>query len=71
MEKSNYNEDLHREVIGMVNCAEAHQNYLTIGMKAPDFSAETTFGPCKLSEYTGKWLVFFSHPGDFTPVFYI
>lgn len=25
-------------------------------------------GNIKLSDYKGKWLVFFSHPGDFTPV---
>lgn len=41
---------------------------LKIGMKAPDFSATTTFGPLKISDYEGRWLVFFSHPGDFTPV---
>lgn len=39
-----------------------------IGQKAPDFEATTTFGPRKLSDYKGKWLVLFSHPGDFTPV---
>lgn len=41
---------------------------LNIGMSAPDFSAVTTFGIIKLSDYIGKWVVFFSHPGDFTPV---
>lgn len=41
---------------------------LHIGMKAPDFYATTTFGPLKLSDYVGKWVVFFSHSGDFTPV---
>jgi peroxiredoxin (alkyl hydroperoxide reductase subunit C) len=35
---------------------------------APDFSANTTQGPRKLSDYRGRWLVLFSHPGDFTPV---
>jgi peroxiredoxin (alkyl hydroperoxide reductase subunit C) len=35
---------------------------------APEFSAKTTHGPKKLSDYKGKWLVLFSHPGDFTPV---
>lgn len=25
-------------------------------------------GNVKLSDYKGKWIVFFSHPGDFTPV---
>ena len=39
-----------------------------IGQKAPDFEATTTFGPRNLNDYKGKWLVFFSHPGDFTPV---
>lgn len=39
-----------------------------LGSKAPDFSANTTFGPIKLSDYKGKWVVLFSHPGDFTPV---
>ena len=39
-----------------------------IGQHAPDFDAITTYGNKKLSDYQGKWLVFFSHPGDFTPV---
>lgn len=39
-----------------------------IGEKAPNFEAITTFGKIKLEDYKGKWLVFFSHPGDFTPV---
>ena len=39
-----------------------------IGQKAPDFDAITTYGNKKLSDYEGKWLVLFSHPGDFTPV---
>lgn len=39
-----------------------------IGQYAPDFEAETTMGKVKLSDYRGKWLVLFSHPGDFTPV---
>ena len=39
-----------------------------IGQKAPDFEAVTTFGKVKLDDYKGKWLILFSHPGDFTPV---
>ena len=39
-----------------------------IGQKAPDFDAITTMGDVSLNGYSGKWLVLFSHPGDFTPV---
>jgi peroxiredoxin (alkyl hydroperoxide reductase subunit C) len=40
-----------------------------IGDKAPDFTANTTHGPIKFSDYNkGKWVVMFSHPADFTPV---
>lgn len=39
-----------------------------IGEKAPEFEAETTLGKIKLEDYLGKWLILFSHPGDFTPV---
>lgn len=40
----------------------------SLGAKAPNFKANTTFGPIQLSDYKGKWVVLFSHPGDFTPV---
>ncbi len=39
-----------------------------LGQKAPDFSGISTFGNVSLSDYKGKWLILFSHPGDFTPV---
>ncbi len=39
-----------------------------IGEFAPEFEAITTMGDIKLSDYKGKWLILFSHPGDFTPV---
>ena len=39
-----------------------------IGMFAPDFEADSTMGKINLSKYRGKWVVLFSHPGDFTPV---
>ncbi|WAC25082.1 peroxiredoxin [Blastomonas sp. SL216] len=41
---------------------------LRIGDVAPDFSARTTQGIRRLGDYRGQWLVFFSHPADFTPV---
>jgi Peroxiredoxin len=41
---------------------------ITLGMIAPDFEAKTTQGDVKLSDYKGKWVILFSHPGDFTPV---
>jgi len=43
-------------------------NRLHIGATAPDFTAESTFGTLRLSDFQGKWIVLFSHPGDFTPV---
>ena len=39
-----------------------------IGQKAPDFEAVTTFGNVRLDDYKGRWVILFSHPGDFTPV---
>ena len=35
---------------------------------APQFTAPSTHGELKLSDYKGKWVVLFSHPADFTPV---
>jgi len=40
-----------------------------IGEKAPEFEAETTQGKIHFpADYKGKWVVFFSHPADFTPL---
>ena len=41
---------------------------LKIGDKAPLFRARSTQGEISLEQYRGRWLVFFSHPADFTPV---
>ena len=41
----------------------------TIGEAAPEFGANTTNGYVHFPhDYRGKWVIFFSHPGDFTPV---
>ncbi len=47
---------------------ETNRNLPRINEPAPDFSANTTQGQKKLSDYKGRWLVLFSHPADFTPV---
>ncbi len=40
-----------------------------IGENAPSFEADTTQGRIKFpGDYRGKWVIFFSHPADFTPV---
>ncbi|ETS07115.1 hypothetical protein M419DRAFT_135660 [Trichoderma reesei RUT C-30] len=42
---------------------------LRLGSVAPNFKAETTQGPIDFHEFIGNnWVVFFSHPEDFTPV---
>lgn len=40
-----------------------------IGDQAPAFHAKTTQGEINFpDDLYGKWIIFFSHPGDFTPV---
>lgn len=47
---------------------ETVPSFPVLGEPAPDFEAESTQGPIKLSDLKGKWVVLFSHPADFTPV---
>lgn len=41
---------------------------IRIGDSAPAFMARSTAGPVEMRDFAGRWLVFFSHPADFTPV---
>ena len=42
---------------------------LRLGDTAPDFHAETTYGPISFHEWLGdQWGLLLSHPRDFTPV---
>lgn len=42
---------------------------LLLGDVAPDFEVDTTVGRIKFHDWAGdNWVVFFSHPADFTPV---
>jgi peroxiredoxin (alkyl hydroperoxide reductase subunit C) len=56
----------------MSNSADLHADLPRIpriNEPAPDFEANSTQGPIKLSNYKGKkWVVLFAHPADFTPV---
>jgi len=44
-------------------------NRIRLGTIAPNFKSDTTKGPIDLHEFIGdSWVVFFSHPEDYTPV---
>lgn len=49
--------------------AEPAGDGIQINAQVPDFTADTTHGPLTFSEWqSDRWVVFFSHPADFTPV---
>ncbi len=41
---------------------------LRIGDRVPAFTARSTQGTVAMKDFEGRWLAFFSHPADFTPV---
>lgn len=48
---------------------EENKGMPLLGDRFPEMKVNTTHGPKNLpDDYKGKWLVLFSHPGDFTPV---
>ncbi len=48
---------------------EGTHHLLELGGPAPDFEAQTTHGPIRLSTWKpDDWVLLFSHPADFTPV---
>lgn len=52
-----------------IAAAEGFAMMLKLNDLAPDFEAVTTQGPLRFHEWAeGSWVVFFSHPKDFTPV---
>lgn len=69
MNSNNYNimsipaENTLIEDTPLINCG-----LMSIGMSAPDFTAETTMGTITMSDFKGRWVVFFSHPAAFSPV---
>lgn len=44
---------------------------LDCGELAPEIEATSTMGNINLKDYKGKWVILFSHPGDFTPIYWI
>lgn len=52
----------------MENIKHTDNTIIQIGDNAPNFSANSTIGKINLTDFAGKWVILFCHPGDFTPV---
>ncbi len=49
--------------------AQLKEHCVKIGDKAPPFKARSTRGTINFpADFKGQWIIFFSHPADFTPV---
>ena len=59
---------IYNNSINKMNQPERRPDYLTIGRLAPDFTALSTQGYVRLSDYRGKWLILTSHPSAFGAV---
>ena len=54
----------------MENLQEQNVQFPLIGTKAPEFIAQTTQGNIHFpNDFSGKWIILFSHPADFTPIY--
>jgi peroxiredoxin (alkyl hydroperoxide reductase subunit C) len=54
---------------GETEMTEEIRSMPLIGDRAPEFTAQTTQGEIHFpKDFEGSWVVFFSHPADFTPV---
>jgi peroxiredoxin (alkyl hydroperoxide reductase subunit C) len=41
---------------------------IKVGMKAPNFTLESTMGKISMSDFEDKWIVLFFYPLDFTQI---
>ncbi|MGE6740495.1 peroxiredoxin [Allorhizobium pseudoryzae] len=52
----------------MDDADDLRRGALRLNDRAPGFTARSTAGDISLSSYRGRWVLFFSHPADFTAV---
>ncbi len=64
MERDCHMMNCNNEILNVTNDNNAY-GCVKLGDTAPQFNATSTFGNISISDYAGKWLVFFSHPRRF------